>query len=64
MEYMVICCPSCKKSVARYDLKGEIDVVADCKRCNLRITYHVDTKKITTKKIPQKATSSGLTFRG
>lgn len=64
MEYMVICCPCCGKSVARYDMKGTVDVVADCKRCNLRITYHVGTKEITTKKIPQKNTSSGMTFRG
>lgn len=62
--YTVICCPYCGKSVARYDGKGLIDVVADCKKCEKRIIYHIKDKSIETKKIPKRATSSGKTIRG
>lgn len=57
-----IYCPRCGRKVADYDGRSSINVVAHCKKCRMRVVYHIDTEKTEIKKIPPRNTSSGMTF--
>lgn len=59
----VIRCPKCGTRVGFYDGRTENNIYGNCSKCRKRITFHVDTKQITIGKIPQRTTSSGLTYR-
>lgn len=62
VESRTIYCPQCGRKVATWDGKTTINVIANCKNCNKRVVFHVDTTKTEIKKIPQRNTSSGMTF--
>lgn len=57
-----IYCPSCKRKVAHWDRKSTIDVICKCKKCNIRVVYHVVNGVTEAKKIPPRTQSSGLNF--
>lgn len=57
-----IYCPICGRKVATYDGKSKTNVLSDCRKCNKRVVYSVDTDKTEAKKIPARGTSSGKTF--
>lgn len=57
-----IYCPICGRKVGTYDGKSKINKIMDCKKCRKRIIYHVDTDQLKVKQIPQRNTSSGVTF--
>ena len=44
------------------DEKSEMDFYSKCKKCNKIVYYHADTKKVETKNIPERTTSSGIRF--
>lgn len=58
----IIQCPLCWRKVATYDGKSKINVIVDCRKCNMRVIYDVEKDKTEVKKIPHRETSSGKTF--
>ena len=61
-EKKKIFCPRCHRAVAIYDGKQTINPIAKCKKCKKLVVYHVDTGKTELKKLPQRNTSSGMSF--
>lgn len=61
-EKKTIYCPYCGRRVAQYDGRSSINVIANCRKCKLRVVYDVDKKETIAKKIPARACSSGMTF--
>lgn len=57
-----IYCPLCKRAVASWDGRTQIEVIVNCKKCSRRVIYHPTTDKTETKKIPPRTTASGKTF--
>lgn len=58
----IIYCPQCGRKVATYDGRSTINIVANCRKCKKRVVYHVYSGETTIKDIPQRTTSSGMTF--
>ena len=58
----IINCPRCGLKVATWDEKSTSNIVANCKKCRKRIVYYIDRDCIEIKNIPQRNTSSGMTF--
>ena len=61
-EPKIIYCPRCNRRVAQWDGRSSINVIANCRKCNKRIVYHVDTMETEVKDIPPRVSSSGMTF--
>ena len=61
-EPKTIYCPRCGRKVAIWDGRSIINVIANCKKCNKRIVYHVDTGETERKDIPPRNCTSGMTF--
>jgi phage FluMu protein Com len=57
-----IYCPKCKRIVAHYDGRSTINIITKCEKCRKRVVYHIDTDVTEIKDIPQRASSSGMTF--
>lgn len=57
-----IYCPNCKRKVANYNKFSTMPLVRNCKKCKKQIIYYPETGEIKVKKIPQRNTSSGITF--
>ena len=57
-----IYCPLCGRKAMDVDEKSEMDFYSKCKKCNKIVYYHADTKKVETKNIPERTTSSGMRF--
>lgn len=62
MAELKIYCPRCKKKVATWDGKSGINVIVNCRKCNKRVVFDVQTREIKLKDIPKRNTSSGKTF--
>ena len=56
-------CPYCGATVAHDDGRQEIDIVARCDRCRVRITYNVTTGEKKDVPLPHRTCSSGMTYR-
>lgn len=61
-EPVKIYCPICGRRVATYDGKSSSNVIVNCRKCKKRVVYYIDTGKTVVKNIPQRATSSGLSY--
>ena len=61
-EKKTIYCPYCGRRVAQYDGRSSTPVIANCRKCRLRVVFDVNTKETIAKKIPARACSSGMTF--
>ena len=61
-EPKTVYCPQCGRRVSTWDGRSTINVIANCRKCNMRVVFHVDTRETEIKKIPQRNTSSGMTF--
>lgn len=57
-----IYCPLCGRKAMDVDEKSEMDFYSKCKKCNKIVYYHAETKKVETKNIPERTTSSGMRF--
>ena len=57
-----IYCPLCGIKAMDVDEKSEMDFYSKCKKCNKIVYYHAETKKVETKNIPERTTSSGIRF--
>jgi hypothetical protein len=61
-EVMKIYCPKCNRRVGAWDGRSKINVIVNCKNCNKRIIFDVDTQETTMKSIPLRGTSGGKSF--
>lgn len=61
-EAKVIYCPLCKHRVMKYDGKGTINLMAECRKCKKLVVYDIEHDEISTKRVPQRETSSGMRF--
>lgn len=61
-EAKTIYCPRCKRKVATYDGKGEINKIAKCKKCKKLVVYNIEKDEVTMKDIPERECSSGMRF--
>ena len=57
-----IYCPSCSRRVSRWDGRATMNIIADCKKCKMRVIYIPTEDRIKTMKIPPRNCSSGKTF--
>jgi endogenous inhibitor of DNA gyrase (YacG/DUF329 family) len=64
MEYekTSIYCPLCKRKVAVHDGRGTLYIDVKCGQCNKLVIYKPDTKETIVRRLPERATSSGLRF--
>lgn len=64
MEYMekTIYCPRCGRKTGTHDGKGTLYAEKKCSNCNKLVIYKPDTKETITRKLPPRATSSGMRF--
>lgn len=58
----IIYCPECGRRVAEWDGRSTINVVSNCRKCNKRVVYNVETGKTTIKRKIDRCTSSGMRF--
>lgn len=61
-EPKTIYCPKCGRKVGTYDGKSSINFIGRCNHCRKQVVYDIGTKETKTKPIPQRTTSSGMTF--
>ena len=61
-EKKTIYCPKCGRKVGIWDGKSTMELYFRCKKCKKLVVYHVDTEKTEIKKLPQRNTSSGMSF--
>ena len=61
-EPKTIYCPRGGRKVATYDGKSSMNLVTTCRQCRKQVVYYVKTKETRIKPLPQRTTSSGMTF--
>lgn len=61
-ETQKIYCPKCSHRVGAWDGRSKINVIVNCKNCNKRVIFDVETKETIVKDIPLRATSGGKSF--
>ena len=61
-EKKTICCPRCGRKIGVWDGRSTINLVLRCKKCKKQVIYHVDSEALEIKKLPQRNTSSGMSF--
>lgn len=61
-EPKTIYCPKCGRKVGTYDGKSQMNLVTSCKHCKKQVVYYIETKETKLKPLPQRTTSSGMTF--
>ena len=61
MTYTIYC-PKCKRKLGTHDGRSTIPKIIDCRKCNKRVVYHVDSGETEIKDIPRRNCSSGVTF--
>lgn len=62
VETKAIYCPRCGRKVAKRDKESKINISVNCRKCQKRIVYFVDTDKTEIKNIPPRNCSSGMRF--
>lgn len=62
MEKMKIYCPHCGRKVMEYDGKSQINPMARCRKCNKAVVYDIESQETLIKPLPERKTSSGMTF--
>ena len=61
-EQKTIYCPRCKRKIGIWDGRSTMNIALRCKKCRKRVIYHVDSGITEIKKLPQRNTSSGMSF--
>lgn len=62
MNEKTIHCPVCNSICGKWDGKSVTNILFRCKLCNKRLVYHIDKDFVECKSIPERNTSSGLTY--
>ena len=60
--YKNIYCPRCGRKIMKVRTESTIDMQANCKKCNKRISYFPETESVIVTNIPERTTSSGMRF--
>lgn len=58
-----IYCPSCQRYLGRYDGRGTINPIINCRKCRKQVIFDIATRDLIVKDIPRRESSSGMTFR-
>ena len=61
-EPKTIYCPRCGRKVGIWDGKSTMDIHFRCKKCKKQVVYHSCNGVLEMKKLPQRNTSSGMSF--
>ena len=61
-ESKTIYCPKCGRKVGTYDGKSSMNLITKCKHCRKQVIYYIKTGETKIKPLPQRVTSSGMTF--
>ena len=61
-EPKTIYCPRCGRKVGIWDGKSTMDLYFRCKKCKKQVVYHSCNGVLEMKKLPQRNTSSGMSF--
>lgn len=61
-EPKTIYCPNCGRKVGTYDRRSTMNYISNCRKCNKRVVYHVDTGETEIKDIPPRNCISGMRF--
>ena len=61
-EQKTIYCPKCGRKVGIWDGKSTMDLYFRCKKCKKQVVYHSCNGVLEMKKLPQRNTSSGMSF--
>lgn len=61
-EQKTICCPRCGRKIGVWDGRSTMNLALRCKKCKKQVIYHVDNGVLEIKKLPQRNTSSGMSF--
>ncbi len=61
-KQVTVYCPRCKRKVGVYDGKSSINLITRCRKCRVQVVYDIKTGETRTKPLPQRQTSSGITF--
>lgn len=61
-EPKTIYCPKCGRKVGVHDGKSTMNLVTRCNHCRKQVVYYIETKETKIKPLPQRTTSSGMTF--
>ena len=61
-EQKTIYCPRCGRKVGTWDGKSTMNPFFRCKKCKKQVVYHIDSGVSEIKKLPQRNTSSGMSF--
>lgn len=57
-----VLCPKCSKKIGSANIRVKGIQFYNCRTCNKRIWYHGDTGECEVKEMPQRQSSSGITF--
>lgn len=57
-----IYCPLCRRKCFEYDGRGTLYMERKCSNCDKLVIYKPDTKETIVRKLPPRATSSGMRF--
>lgn len=58
----IIYCPQCKIRAFSYDGRSTMNKYGKCRNCKQMVCYYPDTDEVKLKPLPQRASSSGMTF--
>ena len=61
-EQKTIYCPRCGRKVGIWDGRSTINLALRCKKCKKQVIYHSCNGVLEIKKLPQRNTSSGMSF--
>ena len=61
-EQKTIYCPTCGRKIGVWDGRSTMNLALRCKKCKKQVIHHVDSGVLEIKKLPQRNTSSGMSF--
>ena len=61
-EPVKVYCPKCGRYVGTYDGESSVNLITRCKYCRKQVVYDIKTKETKIKPLPQRTTSSGMTY--
>lgn len=62
MSKKIIYCPKCKRKAMEYDGISTMKIEVKCKKCQELVVYEPLTNTTVLKKLPARATASGMRF--
>lgn len=57
-----IICPSCKRTIAKWDRKSSMNIDIKCRKCNKLVIFRPINETVEIKYLPQRVSASGMRF--